>query len=790
MAAKLKDGLFLGDYESAQDLEFIIANKITHIINCVGREVPNSWERTGVKYLTFSWPESGNCVIFDENNAVLDDIYAFVEEAHEHAESILIHSIDGASRAAFCAAVYFMLKYRWTLNKTLGYLQSKRPDLCPKPGFMRQLRALDASLQRVARGSKKSATETRRYFDWDPEILSADQARQNGARPGDYDHDELLLANTYLNSQAQVDPKQLRSMTANGRMRRDRARSTSRRRVQWIDDPSRKNTSHNDVPRSPRTHRPTTVRPPTPSYNAIKPAEGWSTENGQHKRLSITSQNSEGSHGSTPARPQSAYAALTSILKNSAKWKEAKTTEKHAVAFASSTSKPEEASMVSQVSISTDQSAAVDKEQRGHDGHGTEGFGKSPRSGTEGTSGHKANKYHIPPTPPIQSEEEGLGDEGFRSEKSHQNLEPILQVSHHQSLNGKEGNGGFLDRNDGNWRSNSNFRGELTFPGTDRHSKKLNRPHSSSANIGGGRPPKALPQQQTTSSGEAPILQAEGISKSSSSESSSGLFRSTGSNSGDNVLLPQYPQGATAQRFVGGEAAAALTNHRQVHHAHRSHPSNKGSGGTHNGHQSRPSTSDNEGRSRSRHSNPHSHKRYATPPPRQWSKQERQSGNHGGGFGSRPSSASVVSHAKSQGPYQSQLYLSSGGQADTSGAKQDPHFSDFWPLVGKQNAAPSNRNTSKVRTGGKLQQQHPIRVVPMPQSGNHGPSDAAAPGANSQNQTGKQSPTTWRPQCLARNIYVVGVPHRQIGGVRVRRGLIPLLRLPRGRARVVVTGLN
>lgn len=102
-----------GDYESAQDLEFIIANKITHIINCVGREVPNSWERTGVKYLTFSWPESGNCVIFDENNAVLDDIYAFVEEAHEHAESILIHSIDGASRAAFCAAVYFMLKYRW-----------------------------------------------------------------------------------------------------------------------------------------------------------------------------------------------------------------------------------------------------------------------------------------------------------------------------------------------------------------------------------------------------------------------------------------------------------------------------------------------------------------------------------------------------------------------------------------------------------------------------------------------------------------------------------------------------
>lgn len=51
------------------------------------------------------------------------------------------------SRASFCSAVYFMLKYRWSLPKTLAYLQSKRPDLEPKPGFNRQLVALDTSLQ-------------------------------------------------------------------------------------------------------------------------------------------------------------------------------------------------------------------------------------------------------------------------------------------------------------------------------------------------------------------------------------------------------------------------------------------------------------------------------------------------------------------------------------------------------------------------------------------------------------------------------------------------------------------
>lgn len=49
MAAKLKDGLFLGDFETAQDLEFIIANKITRIINCAGREISNAWERSGIR---------------------------------------------------------------------------------------------------------------------------------------------------------------------------------------------------------------------------------------------------------------------------------------------------------------------------------------------------------------------------------------------------------------------------------------------------------------------------------------------------------------------------------------------------------------------------------------------------------------------------------------------------------------------------------------------------------------------------------------------------------------------
>ena len=72
-AIKIKDGLFIGDefasqvylphflnlqFFFSQDLEFIVTNKVTHIINCAAKEITNSWESIGVAYLSFPWNES------------------------------------------------------------------------------------------------------------------------------------------------------------------------------------------------------------------------------------------------------------------------------------------------------------------------------------------------------------------------------------------------------------------------------------------------------------------------------------------------------------------------------------------------------------------------------------------------------------------------------------------------------------------------------------------------------------------------------------------------------------
>lgn len=54
MSTKIKDGLFISDYDCAQDFDFLFPNQITHIINCAGREVRNSFEKAGIKYIYFS----------------------------------------------------------------------------------------------------------------------------------------------------------------------------------------------------------------------------------------------------------------------------------------------------------------------------------------------------------------------------------------------------------------------------------------------------------------------------------------------------------------------------------------------------------------------------------------------------------------------------------------------------------------------------------------------------------------------------------------------------------------
>ncbi|EGR32949.1 dual specificity catalytic domain protein [Ichthyophthirius multifiliis] len=178
-AIKIKDGLYLGDEYAAQDLEFIITNKVTQIINCSAKQIPNHWENFDVTYLSYDWQDSDNQIIFDDKDQVVNITYNLIEKTLEKAESILVHSEKGQNRSVCIITAYLMKKYRWGLYKTLEFLHSRRQDLEVKAYFFNQLLTLENKLKKQGVGP--------RSYNWN------ELSDRN-------DQEEILLKNTFLNS--------------------------------------------------------------------------------------------------------------------------------------------------------------------------------------------------------------------------------------------------------------------------------------------------------------------------------------------------------------------------------------------------------------------------------------------------------------------------------------------------------------------------------------------------------------------------------------------------------------
>ena len=81
-------------------------------------------------------------------------------------------------------ASYLMRKYRWTLLKTLEFLNSRRPDLEIRASFIKQLSEYESRLKKRGLGPQTSK--------WD-EICDENKFLES---------EELMLRNTFLNAQS------------------------------------------------------------------------------------------------------------------------------------------------------------------------------------------------------------------------------------------------------------------------------------------------------------------------------------------------------------------------------------------------------------------------------------------------------------------------------------------------------------------------------------------------------------------------------------------------------------
>ena len=117
----------------------MVANKVTRVVNTAGTQLPNHWEPISVLYLTLNWQDDEKQILFDGQEKIPDEIYKFMEEALENHESVLVQSVRAQNRACFVIAAFLMRRYRWSLLKTLEFVNSRRQDLEMRPSFLSQL---------------------------------------------------------------------------------------------------------------------------------------------------------------------------------------------------------------------------------------------------------------------------------------------------------------------------------------------------------------------------------------------------------------------------------------------------------------------------------------------------------------------------------------------------------------------------------------------------------------------------------------------------------------------------
>jgi len=89
-----------------------------------------------VLYLTLNWQDDEKQTLFDAAEKIPEEIYKFMEEAVDNHESVLVQSVRAQNRACFVIAAFIMRRYRWSLLKTLEFLNSRRPDLEMRPSFL------------------------------------------------------------------------------------------------------------------------------------------------------------------------------------------------------------------------------------------------------------------------------------------------------------------------------------------------------------------------------------------------------------------------------------------------------------------------------------------------------------------------------------------------------------------------------------------------------------------------------------------------------------------------------
>lgn len=132
--------LFLGNIGSVNKI-FIMENKVTAIASIMQEPV--------VEYPDLIKDHIKIPIMDSEKEDILvslDKVSEFIDKNMELGNTVLVHCMAGSSRSASFVIAYLMKKHSWCFEKAYVYTKSKRAQVFPNSGFMRQLRIYEKLL--------------------------------------------------------------------------------------------------------------------------------------------------------------------------------------------------------------------------------------------------------------------------------------------------------------------------------------------------------------------------------------------------------------------------------------------------------------------------------------------------------------------------------------------------------------------------------------------------------------------------------------------------------------------
>lgn len=126
---KIFDNLYLGNIDSARDLEFIKKKNIKYIFN-ISNGIPNYFEyNKDIIYINLFVADS---LLESDINIMYKNLPNLVEQLNKYLENyngnILVHCHAGRERSATIVAAYLIYKFCMTPDEAYDFIIEKRPE--------------------------------------------------------------------------------------------------------------------------------------------------------------------------------------------------------------------------------------------------------------------------------------------------------------------------------------------------------------------------------------------------------------------------------------------------------------------------------------------------------------------------------------------------------------------------------------------------------------------------------------------------------------------------------------